>query len=195
MRTNKRRFRNFVLIPGGLLAIGALLLVVSGFEGAHFENSDTSCAACHSQPESAFVARSLAPHPVDLASFHTAKGTRCIDCHSGPGLTGRISALALGAKDATAYLLGHYAQPAPLTRPIGDVQCTKCHSDIAASQSFNNHFHVFLPQWQGLSTKAASCVSCHEGHTTDGAVEIGYLNEPRTTQVCQACHSFAGEGV
>jgi nitrate/TMAO reductase-like tetraheme cytochrome c subunit len=194
MKMGWSRFRKLGLILGATAVIGIVLLIGSGLEAAHFENRDTFCASCHSEPESTYVDRSLASAPTDLASFHTTKGVRCIDCHSGPGLGGRISALALGGRDLTHYLTGHYTQPAPVTRPIKDTQCTKCHADIAADQSFQNHFHVFLSQWQALSPNAATCVSCHESHVTDGAVDVGYLNEARTTQICQACHSFAGRG-
>jgi len=37
-------------------------------------------------------------------------------------------------------------------------------------------------------------VSCHESHVTDGSSDVAFLNESHTTQVCQACHAFAGEG-
>jgi len=41
--------------------------------------------------------------PVDLASAHKADNTRCIDCHSGKGVTGRIRAELLGAHNALAF--------------------------------------------------------------------------------------------
>ncbi|GBD85496.1 cytochrome c nitrite reductase pentaheme subunit [bacterium BMS3Abin02] len=192
MRIGTTTFQKTALVFGGLVALGALALVAGGLSGAHLENRDTFCAACHSQPESAFVTRSLAASPTDLASFHRAKAVRCIDCHSGPGVMGRTSALALGARDAMRYFTGRFTQPAPLTRSIADTQCTKCHAEVANRQNFQNHFHVFLARWQAQSPGAASCVRCHESHISDGDVRIGFLNEARTTQVCQACHSFAG---
>ncbi|NOY55144.1 MAG: hypothetical protein GXP34_04075 [Actinobacteria bacterium] len=192
MRIGTTRFQKTAFAFGGLAALGALLLVTGGLSGAHLENRDTFCASCHSQPESVYVTRSLAANPIDLASFHTTKQVRCIDCHSGPGVMGRASALALGVRDATRYFTGRFTQPAPLTRAIADAQCTKCHGDVANGQDFQNHFHVFLAQWQARSPNAASCVRCHESHITDGEARIGFLNEARTTQVCQACHSFAG---
>jgi predicted CXXCH cytochrome family protein len=194
VKRETRRFRRLLLIGGMGALVGVVLLIGSGVEAAHLENRDSFCASCHSEPESTYVDRSVATSPVDLASFHTTKAVRCIDCHSGPGLGGRISALTLGARDLTHYLTGHYTQPAPQTRPVTDAQCTKCHADVAANQTFDNHFHVFLAQWQSLSPDAATCVSCHESHVTDGSADIGYLNQARTTQVCQACHAFAGEG-
>src|SRR5665811_684136 len=133
MKIPKTRFQKIGLVLGGFGAIAALFLITGGLEGAHFENRDSFCASCHSQPETAYVARSIAADHTDLASFHTTKGVRCIDCHSGPGVKGRISALTLGARDSIRYFTGHYTQPAPLTRRITDAQCTKCHSDVAQS--------------------------------------------------------------
>lgn len=194
MKPEKRSPRRLLLIVGMAALVGLVLAIGSGVEAAHFENRDSFCASCHSEPESTYVDRSVAADPVDLASFHTTKAVRCIDCHSGRGLFGRISALTLGARDLTHYLTGHYTQPAPQTRPVSDAQCTKCHEDVLNAQGFNNHFHELLPKWQELSPDAATCVSCHESHITDGSADIAYLNEARTTQVCQACHAFAGQG-
>lgn len=195
MKAEGSRSKRRPLQIAGLIVVVVLLLAAgSGVEAAHLENRDSFCASCHSEPESTYVNRSVASAPVDLASFHTAKGVRCIDCHSGKGLGGRISALTLGARDLTHYMTGNYTQPAPQTRPITDAQCTKCHEDVLSVQSFNNHFHELLPKWQELSPNAATCVSCHESHVTDGSSDVAFLNESRTTQVCQACHTFAGEG-
>jgi nitrate/TMAO reductase-like tetraheme cytochrome c subunit len=63
---------------------------------------DQFCASCHTQPESIFFQRSTGALAVDLASFHTTQKTRCIDCHSGPGLFGRMQAELLGARNASA---------------------------------------------------------------------------------------------
>ncbi len=57
-----------------------------------------------------------------------------------------------------------------------------------------NHFHYFLPQWQAKDPNAAKCVTCHEGHMTDGRQDIAWLNEQRTTAVCQQCHAQLGGG-
>ncbi|HEX7976412.1 MAG TPA: cytochrome c3 family protein [Anaerolineales bacterium] len=181
------------LLVLGLMAVLALAGLV-GLGAAQFENRDPFCASCHTQPETVYYQREANTLAVDLASFHTAKQTRCIDCHSGSGPTGRVGALALGARDLLAFASGHYRQPSPQTRPIGDSNCLKCHADLQARQDFNNHFHVFLPRWQALDTHAAGCVDCHQSHTTNGDASLGYLNQQVTTQVCQRCHNFAGQG-
>ena len=97
----------------------------------------------------------------------------------------------LGARDLAAYVIGNYKQPAPQTRPIDDINCLKCHADVIQRQDFNNHFHVFLARWQAADPAAKTCVSCHQGHVTNGEANIAFLNRVTTTQVCQTCHNFA----
>ena len=169
--------------------------MASGFTfAATQEQHDAFCSSCHTQPESTFYQRSLETQTVDLASFHKVKNTRCIDCHSGVGVVGRIEAELLGAHNALAFYTRTAVQPAKLTRPIGDESCLKCHQDVAARQDMNNHFHVFLARWQAQDPKAATCVSCHQGHSTDGDSQIMFLNQAITQAVCEACHASLAAG-
>lgn len=175
-------------IPSLLMIVGLGTAVSSMLVGAHLEASDAFCASCHTQPESQYFDRSQAQAPVDLASYHRSQATNCIDCHSGSGLTGRLGAFMVGGHDLIAYMTHTDTQPAPLTVPIGDHNCLKCHADVVQTRSFDRHFHAFLPQWQAADPNAATCVACHSGHTTSGAANVMYLIESPTTQVCQACH-------
>lgn len=186
----KSRLRRPVyFIPGAVLLLGLALSISSMVYGAHLEGSDSFCASCHTQPESRFFQRTQQQTSVDLASFHQTKDVRCIDCHSGPGVTGRMGAFLVGGKDLVAYLTHTDQQPAPLTVPIRDGNCLKCHADVTQTRSFNRHFHAFLPQWQAQDPNAASCVDCHSSHTTGGASSLQFLQEGPTSQVCQDCHS------
>ena len=177
----------------GLLAL--IAVPVSAFAGMQLENHDGFCASCHTDPESEFVDRAHAGTAVDLASFHTGTGVRCIDCHSGEGANGRIQAMTLGGHDLLKFVSGQFPQPAPLTKAIDDVNCTKCHSTISQGRDFNNHFHILLPDWQKQSVNAATCVDCHQSHSTDGLTDVAFLNEQHTVAVCQQCHnSLRGRG-
>jgi hypothetical protein len=167
------------------------MIPIVGYTGMKLENHDNFCASCHTNPESEYVDRAHAETAVDLASFHTGESVRCIDCHSGKGIDGRIQAMSLGGHDLIKFVSGRFPQPAPLTQSIHDVNCTKCHSDISQRRDFNNHFHFFLPQWQQRADNAATCVDCHDSHTTDGMVQNVFLNEQRTVSTCQHCHDFA----
>jgi nitrate/TMAO reductase-like tetraheme cytochrome c subunit len=180
-----------VVLAAGVVV---LLLTASTFAyGAHLENNDRFCASCHTEPESTYVARAR-QSAVDLASAHKSKGVGCIDCHSGNGPGGRLDALKLGARDLDVYLRGNYPQPSVLTHPIPDANCLKCHQDVLQNRTFDNHFHLFLPRWQAVAPgTAATCVSCHTSHATDGESRLGWLNKSRTVAQCNACHRTAGE--
>ncbi|MFN2194751.1 MAG: cytochrome c3 family protein [Anaerolineales bacterium] len=177
-----------------LALFGVLFLFSVGtYEtAARVEEHDAFCASCHTEPETSYYQNSLAADPVDLAAWHHGQEVRCIDCHAGKGLPGRLGAMRIGAGDLVAYLAHTAKQPAPLTSPIGDSHCLKCHQDVTQTQDFNRHFHVFLAQWQQLDPQAGTCVSCHTAHTADGDPNLSFLQQDRTVQVCEACHGFRG---
>jgi predicted CXXCH cytochrome family protein len=192
--SNRRRAFPILLALAVALAAG-VLLAAGGFTfAASQESHDTFCTSCHTQPESTYVQRSTDGQQVDLAAFHTAKKTRCIDCHSGSGVTGRMEAELLGARNAAHWYTGTAIQPAKQSVPIRDENCLKCHQDVTGTSGRNNHFHFFLKQWQAADPNAASCVSCHPAHTTDASAAQGYLNEIKVRAVCEACHRVAGRG-
>jgi predicted CXXCH cytochrome family protein len=196
-RSRRSKKNSHSLKPNTLGLIVLALLLFSGgtiFTGTQFENHDSFCSTCHTQPETTYFKRESDKIPVDLATFHATKNVRCIDCHSGNGVIGRLGAIALGTRDLLAFISRNYKQPAPLTQRIGDTNCYKCHANIGQRQDFNNHFHVFLPQWQARDPNAAGCVDCHQSHTTNGQASLAFLNQSDTTQVCQRCHNFAGAG-
>ena len=81
-----------------------------------------------------FYQNSVGGQPVDLASVHTTYKTRCIDCHSGAGLNGRVQAELMGAHNALLFITHTDVQPAKLTQPIGDENCLKCHATVTSRQ-------------------------------------------------------------
>lgn len=182
-------------------ATAALIVAVVGIIGAaggtayaiSLENQDGFCASCHTQPETTYYEQSQAQASASLAAFHAQKGVRCIDCHSGGGIFGRVDGLTQGARDALVYYGGHYQNPAITTSPLGDGSCTKCHEDSMSRRDFNNHFHVFLARWQGVDANAAHCVDCHSSHPA-GTSTQQYLNATAVRAVCQQCHTALGAG-
>jgi hypothetical protein len=183
-----------VLVALFLIASGSFLVV------ARTEENDAFCASCHSQPEATYFNRTQATSALDLASAHAmlahqnpeATSTRCIDCHSAPGLMGRVTAMSLGARDAIKWFSGTAVQPAPQNTPIGDANCLKCHTDVPSDSRFDMHSHRHLARWQQADTNAATCVTCHTSHTTDGNASLGFLNQQRTLTQCTACHRALG---
>lgn len=188
--------RRVQVVAGALIAALAVVGLIVPVGAMQFENHDSFCASCHTEGEVTFFSRATSQAATDLASFHAEKGaTRCIDCHSGPGLVGRYVALTYGASDLVSYFSGHYPQPAVQDTPLGDGNCTKCHGSVFSSQAFNNHFHAFLSKWQELDPqKAARCVDCHLSHDTANDAGAAFLNQNATTRICQACHAFSGPG-
>lgn len=185
----RRKWWLLALIPVILIVLGAATAATA----MSFENHDDFCASCHSEPESTFFQRESAS-PIDLASFHSTEHVNCIDCHSGVGLIpGRVDSFLLGTKDLIAWKLGQAKQPAVHTVPIADVNCLKCHADLPKQQNMNNHFHVFLSRWQARDKNAATCVTCHQSHITNGEAQIVFLNRDHTVTVCQACHRVLGD--
>lgn len=215
MKTKQKPRRNkllgFAPLLAGIVALGVVLAVGGFVYAAHQESNDAFCSSCHTQPESTFYQRSTDPQAVDLASYHTAQQTRCIDCHSGQGIGGRVQAELLGARNAAAWYTSHAVQPAQLTFPIPDANCLKCHQNVVqrgyqpkqnvsiigrrgGEEAGPNHWHEQLARWQSKSANAATCTSCHSGHTTDGSATTGFENAQTTRAVCNACHQQLGEG-
>ena len=172
-------------IIGGMILLGLMIPITA----MQFENHNGFCASCHTQ-EQTFYERSTASTPVDLASIHNIQGqSRCIDCHTGPGIIGRYRGLMAGASNLIVYFSGHYPQPAALEEPYPDANCLKCHVDFAQNQEFNNHYHINLPRWQAIDKNAATCASCHLSHDTQGNIKLDFLNQKTTLPVCEKCHN------
>ena len=192
----KRRHTYHIEWRGVALVCGVVLALTTASFGfaASMEEKNAFCASCHTQPESTYYNRFQVGTSVDLATFHNTKATKCIDCHSGSGVTGRISAMLLGARNAVAFFTKTARQPAPLTVPIKDDSCVKCHANVTAGADFNNHFHAFLSRWQAVDANATGCASCHTSHTTDGQAQTAFLSQGTTDQVCQSCHAVLRGG-
>ncbi len=195
------RIQFFGLALATLLAFS--LLAVGGFSfAAAQEENDSFCASCHTQPESTYFERSLAAAAVDLASAHRHEETRCIDCHSGIGLLGRISAQLMGAQNAAKWYTGTASQPAPLLYPLGDDHCVKCHQEVLTEKHDNaprtidfgpkGHYHDYLAQWREIDQQAAICTSCHSGHNTGGSARTSWVNPAKVQNTCEDCHALLG---
>lgn len=216
--TVKQSFRSskifrIILALVGFAVLG-MILAAGGFTYAAIqETHDSFCASCHTQPETTFFQRSTTAQAVDLASYHTAQKTRCIDCHSGQGVGERMQAEWLGAHNAMAWYTGTAIQPAKQTVPISDGNCLKCHQDVVqkgytpklavtigdgeregGDEAGPNHWHENLARWQATAPDAKSCVSCHPGHTTDGTAQTGFQSTQSTRTVCDACHTVLRKG-
>ena len=181
------------------IAIPALAIFLFGGGitlAVQLENQDSFCASCHTEPETTFYSRSL-ENPSDLASSHahTELNVRCIDCHSGEGINGRISSLQQGARDLAVYLSGEFEQPATSHNPVGNEGCTKCHTpdapDVVSLTNIDSqsHYHLasYLMEWDLRSPQPiGTCVICHTAHDQSTSAEDHFT--PPTNQVCEDCH-------
>lgn len=206
---NKKRVPVVTILIVAVVVV--FLLAAGGFVfAASQESNDPFCASCHTQPESTYFQRSTAGQAADLASFHTAQKTACIDCHSGQGIFGRMQAELMGARNALMWYSGTAVQPAVLNFPIGDENCLKCHQQVTQrgftpqesitvpgvggraegreGEGGNNHWHQQLARWQAASPTAATCVSCHSGHAAGASAANGFMSAQAVQTVCDACH-------
>ena len=131
-------------------AIGALAAaVLAASLGAagwavsdHLEQDDDFCNACHVSKEMPLhleIRRDFDARPAaSLAGAHAAArathrddgALRCIDCHGGTSLAGRVRVKALAAKDAFFYLTGRFEEPRAMRWPLWDEDCQKCHASF-----------------------------------------------------------------
>ncbi len=196
-----------------VVLVAVVVMATGGFVfAATQESHDSFCASCHTQPESTVVQRSTSTPAVDLASYHTTQNTLCIDCHSGPGMFGRMQAELMGARNAFMWYVGTAVQPAVTNFPISDASCLKCHQAVT-QQNFipkesmtvpgnaggeregrNNHWHTFLIRWQAASSTAGGCVTCHYGHSLNINLQNGFMSDQAVQSTCDACHQVLRRG-
>lgn len=202
-----------------LVLIAAVVVVVvltaSGFAyAASQETHDPFCGSCHTQPESTFLQQATSAPAVNLASYHTTQKTRCIDCHSGQGIVGRVLAEMMGARNAFKWYTGTAVQPAVRVFPIGDGNCLKCHQPVTqrgftpreqitlagvsagrgGEEGRANHWHEQLARWQATSATAGTCINCHSGHITGSSAQNGFMAGQNVQGVCEACHQVLRRG-
>ncbi len=176
----------------GVLALVAALALLPLLTGGALvlETYDPFCAACHTEPETTFVARRLQDPSPDLAAWHAAEeAVACIRCHTGPGVGGRLEGLALGSRDLVRWLAGRARQPARLSQPYPDLFCTQCHAAVLEEEGFERHFHNRLPD-PGHTVR---CVDCHPAHV-EGFEEDAFLDPTLYEPACFRCHEELGKG-
>ena len=177
------------------IGLGALVVIVAG-SGAfvsHQEERNTFCVACHVEPEGEFVARLSRedPETVDLAvRHHRLDAARCIDCHRGEGVTGRIGSLAAGARNTLPFLVGLHQDPGKLRGSFPNNFCVKCHQGIFEDRGFPNHVHSNIP----TSKLDIRCATCHPSHQI-GDEQALFMEAQFVYPVCNTCHQTMHPGI
>lgn len=177
------------------LAVLFVTAVATYTTGAQLESDDAFCVSCHVEPETTYYQQSLTPQEtVTLAAFHAREGTRCIDCHSGRWIPGRVQAQWIGLHNLLAFRSGDYAQPAQTTRPLSDSSCTKCHTNLAWVSQRPGHYHSpqLRRRWRAAGGPANSCHACHPSHQGVSSLDQNFMDEERVEEQCEACHEATG---
>jgi len=186
-----------VALAGALTA--PLVWVVSD----RVEQDNDFCNACHLEP-------GVPLHidirddfgrvpPTSLAAAHGSarfdgREFRCIDCHGGTSLPGRVRVKALAAKDAFWFAVGRFEEPTEMRWPLWDEDCLKCHErfEEATSESWETpRFHELPVHNVELGI---ACVECHGSHMGDGNPEAHFVRTPAVRTQCARCHAEFGEG-
>lgn len=134
--------------------------------------------------------------PETLAVFHAGIDTRCIDCHSKPGIPGRIWAQLGGLHNLLAFRSGNYRDPSTTTRPVGDGGCSKCHRDITWVSERPGHYHSpeLRRRWRSFDGPANTCQACHPSHEEEPFSVEDIMTTQRLEEQCDACHEAFGIG-
>ena len=190
----------------GAGAVAAALLGPAGWMlSDRLEQSNDFCNACHLTPTRPLheeIRRAFDGRPaVNLASAHAVAGNdarsdgtfRCIDCHGGASVVGRVRVKALAAKDAFWYLTGDFEEPTAMHSPLWDADCTRCHArfERASTTGGATPFHAIAVHNAGLSVR---CVECHASHEAGGNPQAYFLDPARLRTECARCHSEFSEG-
>ncbi len=165
------------------------------------ERDNDFCNACHLEPGLPLhidIRRDFDRRPaVSLAGLHAAaardggaeRDFRCIDCHGGTGVHGRLRVKGLAAKDAFWYVVGRFEEPDAMRWPLWDEDCGKCHSafDGGHAEAWRTpRFHQLPVHNVELGV---SCVECHRTHDRGGDPNAYFLYAPWVRTQCARCHS------
>jgi predicted CXXCH cytochrome family protein len=189
-----------------LAVLGACLGAAGWAVTDHLEQDDDFCNACHVSadlPLHAEIRRDFdARPPASLAGRHAAvrltdrgdRALRCIDCHGGQGLAGRVRVKALAAKDALAYAIGRFEEPKQMRWPLRDGDCLVCHASFEAAGDDawpSSRFHALSVHNVELGV---ACVECHSAHEAGGDPRAFFLHATSVRAQCARCHSDFEKG-
>ena len=198
-------------VRAGVAAAGAALAAAS-LAGIGWVVSDRLaqdndfCNACH-LPSGAPLHRELrrdfdAPVPASLAAAHARvqapphpDGFRCIDCHGGVGLSGRLRVKLVSARDATVWAFGSFEEPSGMRVPLGDADCARCHASFRPFQPGSGRSRGFHQIAFHNADLGVACVECHAVHRPGGDPASHFVRAEPVRAQCARCHAeFEEEG-
>jgi hypothetical protein len=229
-----QRLRKPLLVILGTLALLSLLGVISAVGVSVAEENDAFCATCHLDPERTYVGRATRVGQAydlaeeqgltgkarwqtgrdaarDLASAHRAAALDCVACHRGNnGLSDRVTALTLGARNTLLYLTGQFDpdHKGVAHADLLENSCLRCHVDQPSLggvgggeenpvlvEDFENHFHSYLLDPQYANLTAVGCLDCHPAHPEIPPIVPFFINEEGVVlPACVQCHIDVQKG-
>lgn len=172
-----------------LTGLGIAGLPAAWLVSDHLESDNRFCVSCHVSPETPLHQRKLdeflgAP-PVSLVAAHRAARSefRCVDCHGGVGLVGRARVKAVTLLDALRYTAGRFGEPEHMRHPLGDPDCTQCHTRYRPAR--DDAFHAIPVHNADFPW---SCVECHEAHPATRAPGLSFVRRENVLPICRTCH-------
>jgi hypothetical protein len=199
-------------LGAAVLVGGAALSALGWTVSDRLEQDNDFCNACHldgpdgGTPLHLEVRRGFDARPaLSLAAAHAEAGVsdrhgsdaafRCIDCHGGTSIPGRVRVKALAAKDAFWYVVGDFAEPDGMRWPLWDEDCRKCHAEYAG-QSWDGFgpepFHARSVHNVKLGI---GCVECHFVHEAGGDPAAHFVDAAAVRVQCARCHDEFQEPV
>jgi hypothetical protein len=188
------------------IALAAALLLAAapaGFVASdRLEQRNEFCSSCHLEP-GVPLHREIrsdfdAAVPASLAAAHARAGVeasgsqrefRCIDCHGGTSLVGRLRVKAVAARDAFWYVMGRFEEPRRMRAPLWDEDCAKCHPRFDESEPEeweSPRFHQLAVHNTELGV---ACVECHRSHEQGGDPEAWFVSAAHVRTQCARCHA------
>ena len=173
--------KNLLLLTGFIVLS---FLFIGLFYVPHLEKDNKFCLSCHLH-QKIYDDFLSAEKVKTLSSKHGKnRGFICIDCHVGPGITGRIKATILGASNTVVFLTTMYEEPKEMRIKMGDEHCMKCHTNSEVSKGKTvDDFHGRIDHFD-VSTR---CVQCHISHT-EGNPSLKFLKDDVVIPFCKECH-------
>jgi len=184
-----------------ILAIGFAVLAPLGWAITdHLERDNDFCNACHLEPGvplhleirrdfDGWPPTSLAAgHAAGFLGDDAAEGFRCIDCHGGVSVLGRMRVKALAAVDAFWYGVGQFEEPQGMGWPLWDEDCRQCHASFDETEPLgwqSPRFHQLAVHNVELGV---DCVECHRAHAR-GDASNHFLGVAWVRTQCARCHS------
>lgn len=178
-----------------LLLILVFLILLgsgSGFTLSQYKRDPAFCVSCHlpnGKPLHEPKYKNFTGYPsVDLASRHAEvvsdpnRSFACATCHTGSNLNEQMEVLRLEIVNTGRYFFGTFQEPEKLDHPMGDPNCTGCHTKITAHP---NGFHSFKAHQPTLTVR---CIECHTIHSEKGEKSYYFIEPAPLLKNCKRCH-------